>query len=157
MQLLIFVPVILIALAESWLQPWFSVAGVSLPLTLITLSILSIKMNTGHLPWLGLLAGLVIDIGSANYIGANAAYYLFVGWIATQNFSKMAIYKRAWIRAGLFISAAFIQPWYLLIINRQLSIDVDYNLWISAIRAGWVAIVAITLVWVLTRKDINRI
>lgn len=153
MQITAFIVIILLALIESWFQPWLAVAGVAVPLALSGLVLLLAKVDSKLLPWLGLAAGITIDLSSINYFGANTFYYLFASWLITQFMPGANLRAKPWVRAGIISFATLAQPWYLILVNRQLETDLWHTLWTSLIRFGCVGVLALVLTWFLSRKE----
>lgn len=153
MQTITFIIIILLALTESWFQPWLAVAGVAVPLTLSGLVLLQAKVSSQLLPWLGLAAGVAIDLSSVNYFGINTLYYLLTAWLVTQVLTNANQRKKLWVRVGIISLAGLIQPWYLILANRQFETDLWYSLWVSLIRFGCVGVLALVFAWFLSRKE----
>ncbi len=153
MQITLFILMVLVALCESWFQPWLAVAGVTIPLTLIALSLMQINIDRNLLPWLGFLGGLVIDLQSAGYFGVNSLYYLLVAWIMAQLLIHPRYGKNVWLGVGVLSIAALIQPWYLLVAERQLGTDFGYVLWVSLMRTGWVVGISGSAAWFLSHRE----
>jgi rod shape-determining protein MreD len=153
MQIFAFIIVILLAFIESWLQPWFSVSGVAVPLILIFLIFTQAKIDHRLLPWLGLIAGLVVDLGNAGYFGVNTLYYLVIFWVVSLPLPQKNYRERIWLRISIIIAATLIQPWYVMIANRQITAEIGYNFWVSLVRVGWVSIISAMSLWYLIRKE----
>ena len=153
MQTIAFIIIILLALTESWFQPWLAVVGVAVPLTLSGLVLLQAKVSPQLLPWLGLVAGVTIDLSSANYFGINTLYYLLTAWLVTQILTNANQRKKLWVGVGIISLAGLIQPWYLILANRQFETDLWYSLWVSLIRFGCVGVLALVSAWFLSRKE----
>ena len=147
----------MLALIESWFQPWLAVAGVAVPLALSGLVLLQAKVGPQLFPWLGLTAGLTIDLSSASYFGVNTLYYLLVDWVMVQVLAKDDQRKRLWVRVGIISLAALIQPWYLVLANRQFETDVWYSFWTSIIRLAYVGVLAGVFTWFSSRKEESNI
>src|SRR5690606_15806026 len=98
MQITAIITIILVALVESWFQPWIAVAGVAAPITFAGLVLLQAKINPQLFPWYGLAAGFTLDLTSFNYFGVNAFYYLLVSWLMSWELARANLRKKLWIR-----------------------------------------------------------
>lgn len=145
MQFFAFCIIITMSFLESWVQTWFSFSGVTLPLILSALLLLQAKINRQLLPWFGLSAGLIADLGSAGYFGVYTLYYLALSILLSLKFPTLNPKQRVIVRCGAVLVAALLQPFYLTIANRQFFFNLEELLGINVIRVAILGVIVMLL------------
>jgi cell shape-determining protein MreD len=111
LRIILFLSIITAAVGQALTFPEFSFSGSPIPLVMISLTLISFR-KVDILPWLGLMAGLVIDCTSIGPFGLWSLYYLAIclilRWLLHQ--PKVRWWWRvAWVGSSLTIAPIYAQ------------------------------------------------